>query len=171
MLDPPRHDESDFTPGAETGWHAWDQWSPELEFCEFVGMLARMLAPRIIVETGVGIGRVTRHLNLDLATTTYLGYESDEAWRATAQAALPVSGEPTPSNNALGHADLLVLDSAPDYRLQELGRWGVYGKRGAVCVVHDAGEQHPTIREACRLTGQPGMFLQNPRGGWVGIHD
>lgn len=164
------HDERAFTPHAEPGWLSWDSYSPEAEFCTFVGVLQRMLQPAVLLETGVGVGRLTSHL--DLVRCTYLGFESDSRWR------VPPSNQPeaTPSPEQLQAADFVVLDSAPGYRLGEIAGWAEHGKPGSVCVVHDCANNHPEgwahwdIRQAVEDTGLPGVFLKNPRGGWLGVH-
>lgn len=164
------HDEQAFTPHAEPGWLAWDSYSPEQDFCRFAGMLQRMLQPAVVLETGVGIGRLTEHLDLDACT--YLGYEADPEWRRPP--AHPEQATPTPLTMA--QADLVILDSAPDFRFDEIKMWALYGKRGSVVLVHDAGNGHTPgtlhaqIGFACATTNQPGMFLRNPRGGWLAVH-
>ena len=40
-------DETEFTPWAVEGWFAWNGQSPELEVCEFVRSLVRMMRPQI----------------------------------------------------------------------------------------------------------------------------
>lgn len=163
-------DEKTFTPHAELGWQAWDEYSPEVEFCRFAGMLQRMLAPAVVVETGVGIGRLTGHLDRDACT--YLGYEADPAWRRP-----PADPhQPTPTPLVMAEADLIVLDSAPGFRFKEIAMWAEHGKKGSVVLVHDAGNGHAPdtlhaqIGWACATTNQPGMFLRNPRGGWLAVH-
>lgn len=164
------YDEQTFTPHAEQGWRAWDSYSPETEFCEFAGMLQRMLRPAVVLETGVGVGRLTEHL--DLSVCTYLGFEADPAWRQ----APADPGQGTPSPLMMSQADFVVLDSAPDFRFAEIAMWAEHGKRGSVALVHDAGNGHTPdtihaqIGWACSVTAQPGMFLRNPRGGWLAVH-
>ena len=164
------HDEKQFTPHAEFGWLSWDEWSPEQDFCRFVGMLQRMLQPAVVIETGVGIGRLTEHLNL--RACTFLGFESDTAWRR----APAHPDQATPTAEQMAEADLVILDSAPSFRFREIKLWAEGGKPGSVCVVHDCGNGHPLLTlhrqlgEACAEIAQPGLFLKNPRGGWLGVH-
>jgi hypothetical protein len=163
-------DEKQFTPHAELGWLSWDEWSPEQDFCRFVGMLQRMLQPAIVVETGVGVGRLTGHL--DLGSCTYLGYESDNAWRQ------PPANQKwdSPGQAELEAADMLILDSAPDHRIVEFDVWAEHGKPGSVCIVHDCGNGHAPgtihaeLRAVIEVWNIPGVFLKNPRGGWMGVH-
>lgn len=163
------HDEREFTPFAASGWLSWDQWSPEQDFCRFAGMLQRMLQPAVIIETGVGIGRVTDHL--DLAACTYLGFETDPSWRH------PPAELGTPTPEQMATADLVILDSTPSFRIREIKLWAEHGKSGSVCLVHDCGNGHPQrwathhrMRRAVEATKLPGMCLRNPRGGWLGWH-
>lgn len=167
------HDERRFTPFAQSGWLSWDQWSPEEDFCRFVGMLQRMLQPAVVLETGVGIGRLTGYLNLDVCT--YLGFESDPEWRRP-----PADPEQdTPTAEQVASANLVILDSAPEMRCAEIALWAEHGKQSSVCVVHDCGNGHPQkrkwsthhgLRRAVADTGLPGVLLRNPRGGWLGWH-
>lgn len=158
-------DEQTFTPWAEPGWAAWNSYSPELDFCRFVGLLQRMVAPSVVLETGAGAGKITEQL--DLKACTYLGFESDPEWRNDSY------GE-TPIVEQMASADLVILDSDPAYRLPEIRMWADDGKPGSVCVIHDAGNghgpeyAHTQIRAAIESTGLPGMFLRNPRGSWLG---
>jgi len=163
-------DEQTFTRHAQQGWLSWDEWSPEQDFCRFVGMLQRMLQPKVVLETGVGIGRITGHL--DLESCEFLGFESDPEWRQP-----PTHpGQVTPTADQMALADLVILDSDPDWRFQEIKLWGEAGKTGSVCIVHDCGNGHAEstlhrqLGQACAATGQPGRLLLNPRGGWMGIH-
>jgi hypothetical protein len=164
------YDEQTFTRHAEQGWLSWDEWSPEQDFCRFIGMLQRMLRPKVVLETGVGIGRITGHL--DLSACAFLGFESDPAWRRD-----PAHPElVTPSAEDMASAELVILDSDPPFRFREIKLWAAQGKPGSVCVVHDCGNGHAEtslhhqLGQACAETGQPGMRLRNPRGGWMGIH-
>ncbi|WP_204803143.1 hypothetical protein [Mycobacterium riyadhense] len=173
-FDPALHDEQEFTPHAARGWTAWDAWSPEVEFCTFVGALQRMLQPQVIVETGVGTGRITQFLCLGEAK--YFGFESDEKWRCNPD--IDYRPEPTPTVEQMAAAELIILDSGVPYRLDEIALWASAGKHGSVCVIHDAGNGHPQdpqlvhnrVRAAIELTDKPGMFLKNPRGAWIGLH-
>lgn len=166
-------DEREFTPFAAAGWMSWDQWSPELDFCRFAGMLVRVTAPAVVVETGVGVGRLTAHL--DTTSSVYLGFESDPAWRRPPA----LTGRETPTPDEMGSADLVVLDSEPSLRRREIASWAACGKPGSVCLVHDCGNGHPDhpqwtehhrLRRGVEATGIPGLFLSNPRGGWLGWH-
>ena len=165
-----KHDEAEFTPWCKPGWTAWDAVSPEVEFCEFVGTLQKFLEPAVVVETGVGIGRLTSYL--DLEACEWLGYEAEGKYRLTDG----VQQEETPPRQVLERADFVVLDSNPPHRQNELWGWIYHGKPGSVCIVHDAGNGHPgdtfhaDVGNICRASNVPGVFLKNPRGAWLGIH-
>lgn len=159
-------DERSFTPWAEPGFSAWNGESPEVEFCEFVGMLAKLLSPEIVIETGVGQRYVTRYLPQD---RLWLGFESDPRWRTEG-----CVDRETPGKEDFAAADFVVLDSDPQWRIPELKLWWSHGKPGSVVVVHDCGNGHPPgsehrqIHAAVRNLEAPGFWLRNPRGGWVG---
>jgi hypothetical protein len=167
----PARDEREFTPHAEAGWESWDKWSPERDFCTWVGWMQRILRPAVVLETGVGVGRLTGHLDLDACD--YLGFEADPAWRSPP--ADPDQQSPTAAQMA--SADLVILDSDPTFRVPELKMWSADGKPGSVCIVHDCGNNHPPgwrthhrLRAAVLETQLPGIFTRNPRGGWLGWH-
>ena len=163
-------DERTFTPWAAPGWESWDAYSPEVGFCEFVATMQRMTAPSVVLETGVGVGRVTGFLNLDACT--YLGFEHDPRFRIP-----PADPDrPGPDAEDMGRADLVILDSDPSQRLDEIAMWAECGKSGSVCVVHDAGNGHGVgyvhhqVRQAIEASRIIGVYLSNPRGGWVAQH-
>lgn len=163
-------DEQTFTPWATPGWESWDAWSPEVGFCEFVGVMQRMTQPAVVLETGVGIGRVTGFL--DLNACTYLGFEHNPQYRNP-----PADpGRPGPDAADMSRADLVILDSDPSQRLDEIAMWAEHGKPGSACIIHDAGNGHSNghihhqVRQAIEATGINGVYLANPRGGWLGQH-
>ena len=163
-------DERAFTQHAQPGWMSWDQWSPEQDFCRFVGMLQRMLQPSVTLETGVGIGRITNYLDAEIGE--YLGFEADPRWRQPP--ADPEIG--TPSAEQMAIAELVILDSEPDFRLPEVALWAKHGKPNSVCIVHDCGNGHPDaafhaiLGRTVQNLGHPGLMLRNPRGSWMGWH-
>jgi hypothetical protein len=167
-------DESEFTPGAAPGWESWDEWSPEIEFAAFAGTLQRMLQPAVVLETGVGVGRITQYLDLD--ASEWLGFESDPEWRT---ADLPYQADLTFDLAQINHADLVILDSAKPLRPKEIKKWAAAGKPGSVCLVHDAGERqawerpdsiHARVRQAIYVTRINGVYTGNPRSGWLAVH-
>ena len=64
-------DEDKFTPGA-TGWKARDGYAAELETCEFLYGLVRLIKPASVVEGGCG--DTTRHI--------YKALEDNAAYRS-----------------------------------------------------------------------------------------
>lgn len=167
-------DEKRFTPWASPGFHSWNGMSPEVEFCGFAGVMQKMMQAAVIIETGVGAGRVTQFLDLDACT--YLGFEADEEYRQPP--ALP--DRSGPSNEEMAVADFVILDSGAHgdltERFTEITQWVEHGKPGSVCLIHDAGNghlpvhTHSRIRAAIEETGIHGIFLGNPRGGWLAQH-
>jgi predicted O-methyltransferase YrrM len=163
-------------------WHAWNQMSPEREFCEFVAALVVMAKPSLVIETGVGQGYTTRRVAGSLAPGAKLiGFESDRAWwRKLAELdffdgeTVTLAAEPTPSDDELGNVDLLIADSAQKHRSSEVTRWAELAKPGALIVVHDTGNGHPKwtphhrMSELITSLGINGLRLPNPRGSFVG---
>lgn len=137
--------------------------------CRFVGALRQMLQPAVIVETGVGAGKITAELGL--SDCEWWGFEADPAWRpdAAQPAASPTAGQ-------VAAADLVILDSDWVYRFSEHAMWIDHGKPGSTCFIHDAGNGHPRglghhqMGHAIVDAGIGGVFLRNPRGSWVGQH-
>ena len=181
--EPQLRDETEFTAWAEQGWSSWNDHAPELGFCELAASLVETLRPRVVLETGAGRGFLTRRLAGALGPAQGLvSFEADDEVRG-ALASVPFFSEPShrlspaPSPNAveLGRADLTVLDSGFAQRRDEVERWWQSAAAGSVLLVHDAGNGHPADSEPGRLgelireLGIPGVFLRNPRGGFLGI--
>jgi hypothetical protein len=181
--EPPVVDESVYTTWAKAGWHSWNNMSPELEFCSFAGDLARMVEPSLVIETGTGQGFLTRRLVASLGEEQRLTcFEADPTWRR-ALASLPFFQDPrcdlstsdTPSRDEVAGAGLCILDSTFPLRRKELELWSQSAPARAVVLVHDAGNRHPDWTphaELARLIehlGIPGVFVKNPRGGFLGV--
>ena len=181
--EPPVVEESMYTTWAKAGWHSWNNMSPELEFCSFACDLARMVEPSLVIETGTGQGFLTRRLIASLGEGQRLTcFEGDPTWRQ-ALAWLPFFEDPrcelstsdTPSRDELAAAGLCILDSSFPLRRKELEQWSQSAPDRAVVLVHDAGNRHPDWTphaELARLIEQlaiPGVFLRNPRGGFLGV--
>jgi predicted O-methyltransferase YrrM len=178
-------DEIEFTPWAEPGWLSYNGMSPEVDVCEFVAMLVRLMKPTVVVETGVGQGYMTRAIIPQLSDgQMLLAYESDDIWRSeiaqqtfwlTHKHRVTLSPDVSPSAAVLALADLCFFDSDFPFRLQEIPRWYTNAKRGAVAVIHDTGERHEaatlhaTVKELIVELGMSGFFLHNPRGCFVAI--
>jgi hypothetical protein len=150
--------------------------SAEVEFCEFVAALVRLIRPQLVIETGVGQGFSTRRI-LAALSGHYVGYESDagfrealkglDVWGESAQIA--EEAEPTPE--VMARCDLAILDSGPrKRRVREINLWRAYAPSGSHIVVHDARPDHPRNGLHRRLAGElagEGLFLPNPRGSWL----
>ena len=181
--EPDLQDETAHTPWAEPGWHSWNERAPEAEFCDFAAALARQARPRVVVETGTGEGFLARRVAAALgAGQTLVSFEPDDARRGEL-AALSFYGDegrrlspaPTPGEVDFGRADLALLDSPWELRAQELERWWRSARPGSVVLVHDAGNGHPAgspqddVRRQIASLAIPGVFLGNPRGGFLGV--
>ena len=176
-------DETTFTEWARPGWHSWSATSPELEFCELAATIVKLVEPRTVIETGTGQGFLTRRLAEGLGPERRLRcFEGSPEWRQ-ALASLPFFGEParqlssnaTPDEIDFAWAELCVLDSDFELRLGELETWWRGARPGAVVLVHDAGNGNPSGTHQARI-GEllleleiPGTFLNNPRGGFLGV--
>lgn len=176
-------DETDFTPWAEPGWNSWNGMSAEREFSEFAGLLARLMQPGLVVETGVGQGYSTRRIASGLGNGTQLCFESDPDIRAGLSSLSffdsprhVLSSYPAPSLADFARADLTVLDSEPPGRYAELRDWRAAATEGSVLLVHDCGNNHPEgtlhneLRQIIMEFDVPGVFFKNPRGAFLGLH-
>jgi hypothetical protein len=182
-VEPSTRDETAYTPDARRGWPAWNAMSPESEFCEFAGSLARLIRPALVIETGVGQGFVTRRIAQQLGPGQQLiSFEGGPALRqqlgrlpffASPNHAL---GEtPSPSRDDFAHAGLTVLDSEFPLRLDEVDSWITAARPGAVLLVHDAGNADGPVtpehvmRRHIAEGRVSGVVLRNPRGGFLAI--
>jgi hypothetical protein len=157
--------------------------SPEVELCEFLVALVKMLRPSRLIETGTGQGFLTRRLKSALGPEQLLTcFESDPTWREALSALAFFDGEravlslaESPTSEELALTDLTCLDSDVPCRLLELERWWEAAVAGAAVFVHDAGNghspdtPHAAVRETIARLEIPGFFLANPRGAFVGV--
>jgi hypothetical protein len=146
-------------------------------------MLTAMMKPRMLLETGVGQGYMTRFLTDRLSEgQSLVAFESDDRWREELwnlpfwndnQFTATLSPDPTPSITQLVEADLCVFDSDWDVRFTEVHDWHHWAKPGAVCLIHDTGDQPETIHASLRSLitdlGMTGVFLKNPRGCFMAV--
>jgi hypothetical protein len=176
--EPPILGEERWTPWGH-GWHAWSGPSAEVEFCEFVGALTALMRPKLVVETGVGVGYSTRRIIAQLPEDgRWIGFESDADFRSALRSVLPdtLTLGLTPSADDIAKADLVLLDSSMEFRLTEFDLWQKYGKPGSILVCHDVSNRHRLNKIHTRLhdhisaSGMTGIFLSNPRGAWMGQH-
>ena len=183
VIEPPTVGEREFTPWAENGWRSWNEHSPEVEFCEFVAQIVRIMAPGIVLETGVGQGYTTRRVAAVLPTGSRLVcFESDGELREGLRH-LPFFSHPDrvlgnedgPAASDFVAADLTILDSEPAMRVRELEAWHAAARDGTAVIVHDTGNGHEdsTIHaqnaRAVASLRIPGIFMKNPRGSFFGI--
>ena len=182
--EPATQDESAFTPGAAPGWSAWNAMSPEVRFCEFVASVAELTHPAVVIETGVGQGFTTRRLAARLGPDQQLvGFEHDPELRQRlgllpffASPSRGLGATPSPAPEDFARADLTILDSKFPTRLHKFDTWLAAARPGAVLVVHDAGNGHApntpqyTMCQRIEESGLTGVFLRNPRGGYLALH-
>lgn len=176
-------DEQRFTTGAEPGWSAWNVMSPELEFCELAAALVRIVRPRVVLETGVGQGFVTRRILAALPEEArYLGFEGSGSWRSSldslelflrdGRVRIARTAAPTPED--WGQAALAVIDSEGRTRPREVEGWWDHASPGSLALIHDAhpghtrGSNHQKLAAHIARLGIPGVFLPNPRGAFLG---
>ncbi|MGH2979069.1 MAG: hypothetical protein ACRDLQ_05470, partial [Solirubrobacterales bacterium] len=175
--------EAAFSPGAGPGWRAWNEHSPEVEFCDFAGALVQLVEPAHVIETGTGQGFVTRRIREQIGPgQQLLCFESSPEWREALRA-LPafdgtictLSDEDRPGDADFSTAALSVLDSQLGHRFDELQTWWRAAPPGALVLIHGTGGEHadepPRRRLAAliRELGIPGVFLKNPRGSFLGF--
>jgi hypothetical protein len=175
--------EQSYTAFAEPGWDAWNDMSPEKQFCEWVANTVMMFHPQVVIETGVGQGFLTRRLLSVLRNDqAYMGFESDPKWRNVigklawfSRANAEIAAVASPPAELVAMADLLILDSDFSERWTELALWIEHGKPGSMLILHDAGNGHgpdtihASLHEALRSLPFEGAFLNNPRGGCLAI--
>lgn len=176
-------DESTFTPDAPEGWLSWNGQSPELSVCAFVHSLVTMMRPRLVIETGVGQGYMTRTIVPLLDDGQQLiAFESDGAWREALwtlpfwtehRFTVQLSGLSSPERIDISVADLCVFDSDFEHRFSEIRQWHTWAKPGAVALIHDTAEREGTIHQSVRDLigdlGMTGVFLNNPRGCFMAV--
>jgi len=181
--EPGTEDENAFTPGAPSGWAAWNAMSPEVKFCEFAASVADFTHPAVVIETGVGQGFTTRRLAAQLDPEQRITAFEDDPKLREQIAMLPffaspncnLGETPSPTVDDFALADLTVLDSEFPTRLYEFDMWLEAARPGAIVVVHDAGNGHGPdtphyiMRQRIEESGLTGVFLLNPRGGFLGV--
>lgn len=159
------------------GWTATSGKAQEQEFSNFLVSLIKLNRPKTIIETGIGDGLTTKKLvaaSKTIEGCLYTAFESDDAFRRQAKVCgCVVSKLATPSAEQMANADLVVLDSEPAIRKQEIELWWRHGRPGSTLVVHDVSERHSTdtihrqLFDFVNSIGINGAVLHNPRGGFV----
>lgn len=177
-------DERTYTKFGKDGWHAFNGWAAEREFCELAAALARMVHGPII-ETGTGGGFTSRRIAKAIETTHSLliSYESDQHIR-TALSTLDffdgsgpavLADDPSPTSVQFAEASLTVLDSDIPFREREIDLWAESARYGSLLLVHDTGNSHPVgsvwmeLRHRIQDLEIKGAFLNNPRGAFLGV--
>lgn len=197
--DPPDLVELDW----HTRWLAWNNMSPEFQFCLMAAWLTKRLQwefaggknPQdsdargiIVLETGMGQGYVTRAVLRVLRRSgkgiadKMITYETMQMYAdLVPEGVIGVDGLEvrmgTPGAGDVKGADLVILDSNPDYRNGELRTWIEEAKQGSRLLIHDTfhhesatGQFTSPIMKA-QIDGMvAGEFIDAPRGWYSGVH-
>lgn len=166
-------------------WHdpdrfmAWNIASPELEFIMWIqDEVAQLTTERgfiTVLETGLGGGYVTRRVIKTLGDTPfkYIAFEDMHELVNFVPLTAPICVvQGTPWARHYQMADVVILDSAPKYRMDEIVNVAKYGKEGAHVFIHDAGEQKGLLNDMAKQIKKVGLenedaeWYQNPRGGF-----
>ena len=128
----------------------------------------RLLQPKLVVETGVGQGFVTRRLAARLGPGQRLvAFEPNPDMRLQlehlpffAASNCSLARAPSPGADDLACAELTVLDSDASICLAQLDHWAKVAKPRAVLLVHGSGNGHgpetgtaPVIRKRIEELG------------------
>jgi hypothetical protein len=168
-------DEINFTSHAETGWSAWNCYSPEKRFCEAAAEIVQILETPKVLETGVGQGFTTRRVAK--IAKEFTAFEAEVKFRniiAPHATNFTLSNLGTPSPAIVAATDFLILDSAPHLRLKEIKLWWQAGKGDSFVLIHDAGNGHDRTTshhlydDLIRQLNIPGIKYANPRGSFLG---
>jgi len=172
-------DETKFTTTGKAGWSAWNGWSPEEEFCDFAASFIRLHRPAHVIETGSGQGYTTRRIIEAMPKGGRVTlFETDRDMADVIRDHVPDwcavhLDHPAPAHYRT--ADLTILDSLGKLRRRELNAWWKFSKPGAYLLTHDADDQrhqgstnHAQLAQLIRRNRIPGVFLPNPRGGFLG---
>lgn len=171
----------------ETTWTKWGEGytatsgkAQEQEFSNFLVSLIKLNRPRTIIETGIGDGLTTRKLvaaSQSIDGCLYTAFEHDEHFRKNAKVCgCVVSNLPTPTQEQIENADFLIFDSTFEHRKEEIRLWWEHGRPGSTMVVHDVSDRHGEEKIHRQLydwltkLGIKGVYLHNPRGGFMACH-
>lgn len=161
--------EAKFTPGAEKGWSAWNEWSVEVEVADFLPALIDLIGAVRVIETGCGQGYVTRRI---AGHANILTFETDadlherisrlDVWDSE----LELADHPTPTEEEVAEADLMICDSDVRFRVDEIRRWVEHGKPGSYLWTHDTAKHHGWLPAVIfkLVAGLPRLQFDNPRG-------
>jgi hypothetical protein len=167
-VEPDTVSEGLFTKGADD-WTAWNEWSVEVEVADFLPSLIDTLQVEKVIETGCGQGYVTRRIDGHADVTTF---ETDQVLREKLQALdlwhdrLTLDDAATPTVEQVAEADLMIVDSDTQVRINEVRLWAKHGKPDSYLWIHDTAPHHQTLRYPIfELLGQyPHLEFSNPRG-------
>lgn len=163
---------------------AWNIVSPELEFCQWiqddVAQLTTELPFMHVLETGMGGGYITRRV-LDVLGPydkmfQYTAFEGIVELVEYVPASVPICvKQGTPWGYDIRKADLIILDSSPKYRMDEIRNVALHGKSGAIVWVHDT-HTDPWLNDMAKRVKkylwprcESYKWTSNPRGGFRGV--
>jgi hypothetical protein len=163
--------EEQFTKRLGKGWSAWNLWSVEVEVADFLPRLVEAVDAVNVVETGCGQGYVTRRLD---GSANVITFESDDEHRAKLEALpiwhtnplLSLADHPSPTEDEIAWADLVICDSDVEFRVDEIKRWVEHGKPGSFLWTHDTADHHGLFAQTVlgAVDGLPQLQFGNPRG-------
>lgn len=166
-------------------YFSWNIASPEHEFCRWVQDHAAQLSTeknRInVLETGMGGGYITRRVldvlgGFSCESFHYTGFEDMVELVEYVPEDVPICvKQGSPWAYEYRRADLVILDSAPKYRMEELRNMALHFKPGSTLFVHDAEKMRTAlmndIAKRCEKYLVPWAvtykWLDNPRGGFM----
>lgn len=148
------------------GYTAFDAYAITLEDGDFLYGLARVLKPKLVVESGSGhgiSGRFIAQALHDNGTGQLVTYESNEPCASLARnqlRGLPATVIEGDCRDHDGTPDLVYVDSHAGRRNDDIRYW-LTQTRALVCV-HDAMRDYPEFQLA------PGVLLPGSEGMWLG---
>ncbi len=152
--------------GGNPGWPSpLGEMAPTLEECELLYALVRAVRPKLVYESGTGVGISAAFIASALQDNgegILLTYEPVEEYAATAV----VNLNGLPVKHAAGSyagddADMVYIDSAPGLREREIAWWLGHRPRSLV-VVHDSGRDYEEFALGA------GVNLPTAYGLWIG---
>lgn len=163
-------------------YRAFDEMSAEVEVLEFWAQLVKTLKPRLIVETGTYRGLSAFYMGRALSENGFgklITFEVEQSLHKTA-GGLIVKGnldkfvecrlQSSLQGSVEDSIDILLLDSEPTIRLQELDHFWESLSDNAIIMFHDVctNEWHRPLRERVLALDQSGklsvVMLSTPRG-------
>ena len=145
--------------------------------------LSRRRAPtRTVIETGTGQGFLTRRIENGCATTsassatshTLNGELRSPRWSSSTGSDACSHPTKAPTTKRWRPRACACWTRTLRFEYTEIQRWWRRARPGAAVFVHDAGNghgddtPHALVRATIIELGIPGIFLDNPRGAFVG---